>query len=351
MSMTTYKFNCVEQFIEFMSGSIDINGYGYSIFDETEPPISLSRNDKRVIESLCHQTLNLSLSYTDRQAELAKKLIQKYRRQIENLGLTVPDVLDNYRLGIRQIDRTKKAWIENDKIILKFPFDTKIIDLIRREQQISQGQITFKTDTKTWELSLTEYSVNFVMAGAEIHNFEVSDDLKNIFQEILRVEKSNYTIELVEDSDCITIRNAEKSLIDYLVQQGISLERSDCLSLIDYSQVLGYGVCHDLVNQTLKTESTLMKNLILNRRCKIDNDDSNIQTVLEYARQFNRTPVYCYSKLINFSESDDLIVLNNKTSLNVKPKLLITDSEFMIGSKRQAWLMNSEKVVFLNSKV
>jgi len=345
--MANPTFSYVEEYIEFIAGYIDINGFVYSIFDTILPVISLSRNDNRIIESLSHQTLNLELAYTDRQAELAKKLIVKYRRQLESMSIIVPDVLDNYRMGIRQIDRTKKAWIENDKIILKFPFDVKLIDLIKKEQQISQGQITFKPETKTWELSITEYAINFIIACSEIHSFDVSDDIKMLFHKILEVEKSNYKIELLDDSSGIDVINADKNLLEYLQNTVGSFNEANILGLIDQSSVLGYTVDESIIEKQLSECSTLTRDLILKRRIHVESSTEIIDAILDYARKFKRTPVYCYTKLITLNEVSDLVMLNNKSSLNIQPKLLITDSEFMIGSKRQTWLMNSEKVVVL----
>lgn len=344
--MSYTSFHYIEQYIEYIAGLIDIRGNSYGYFAPTTYAISLARHDKRIIESLSHQSHILNLAYTDKQAALAVKLIQKYRRQLEQQDINLPETFDSFRLGIRRIDRTKRAWIENDKLILKFPFETQLIDHLRKESKISQGSMNFDYDSKTWIMSLTEYTVNFVKTLSELTDFQIDKEIELLFTKILEVENTAYTIELLDKDGSLQITNSDESLIDYIEKNIGGLSHNNILSLIDYSSVLGYKVSADLIEKYLSTSTDIEKSFILNRKISVVKNDDTLGQILDYASKFDRSPVYYYTKDFALG-MHGLNKLHSKSDVSICPKLLVTDTEFMIGPKKQNWLTNAQKIVVL----
>lgn len=180
--MQIATFNYVEDYIEYIAGYRTATGKSLMFFEKTTCPISLARYDVKIIESLAIQTSESNRSYTDKQAELAVKIIQKYVRQLTNQGIVIPDVLNNFRFGIRDVDRTKKIFLDNNKIILKFPYDMKLVPIVRKYSKESDGFAKFDYDAKVWILALTESMLNWSMTVALANHFEVSEEISQLYQ-------------------------------------------------------------------------------------------------------------------------------------------------------------------------
>ena len=214
-------FTYVEDYIEFIAGWRDPYGIVCQLFENIPSPLSLARYDVSILNSLGVQTALYNRPYTDKQAELAKKIVVKYRRQLASLPtpIVVPEKLDKFRLGIRQVDRTKSARVQDGAIWLHFPFDTDLIKNVKDFARQSQGSLHWDSKDKVWKMAITEYNVNLVMTFFKSHEFAIEYAIEQLFEKILDCEKSKYSIELVRLGDKYKITNAESSLIDFLEQK------------------------------------------------------------------------------------------------------------------------------------
>ena len=172
------KYTYVEEYLEVINGDRDpATGKIYGLFDSTSPIINLARYDVQVLASMSSATQS-GRALTDRQAELAVKIILKYRKQLEKLDIDIdPIEHPQYRLGIRQIDRRQLLYIKDDRIVLQFPYDTKLIDNLRDLAKISQGCWSFDSTTRAWKLAITETNVVAANGFAQMHQFERSSRL------------------------------------------------------------------------------------------------------------------------------------------------------------------------------
>jgi exosome complex RNA-binding protein Rrp42 (RNase PH superfamily) len=57
--------------------------------------------------------------------------------------------------------------------------------------------------------------------------------------------------------------------------------------------------------------------------------------------------VHVYDIGVPKSNTEEIIYLNRGVDIDVKPKLMVTLSGLMIGSKKQAWVTNAEKIIIL----
>lgn len=344
--MQSATFPYIEDYIEFIAGLRSANNKSLMFFEKLECPISLARYDVKIIESLATQTSELNRPYTDKQSELAITLVRKYVRQLNNIGIIIPESLTNFRYGIRQIDRTKKLYIENDKLILKFPYDTKLLTIVRKYSKESHGHAEFDHDTKLWTLSLTEPMLNWTMTLATANQFEIGDEVKELYNEMLAVEQSRYRIELVQRDDSLYIENSEQSLKDYIETNLGGFTKDNLLRLVDNAPVLGYTVSDDL-QAIIKQQYPEFFKIFCSRQITLSKQTSSFEQLLNYAKLTYRLPVYVYDTGLTQTDTEEVRYLNKTTSFDINPKLLISKTAMMIGPKKQNWLAKAEKTIIL----
>lgn len=345
----TPTFTHVEEYIEFIAGYRTETGKLLGMFTTVPSPISLARYDVSIVDSLAAQTAEANNSYTDKQAALAVKIVDKYRRQLANLStpVYVPEVLDKFRLGIRIIDRTKSIYIENNEFVLKFPFETKMIDSVKAQAKTGQGAARFDKDHKCWRLGMTEHMLNWLMAIGPGNGFTIDQKVTDLYNTMLEVEKTPYEITLVKGESEFNITNAPDSLVDYINQHlgGFGLDND--LTLYDYAEIMGYKVDPWAVSALFDKYGFITTSCIAFKSHTFKKGTCTIDDVVEYAKLVNRLPVYVYSNGLPGKNTDEIVYLNKGQSSDITPKVIVSYSAMMIGNKKQAWLNNAEKVFFL----
>lgn len=346
--MSQPTFNFVEHYLEFIGGFRDHTGKKFILFETVPPPISLARYDVKIINSLSVQTAEMGRPYTDKQAELAVKLVEKYKRQLLNLqpSIILPDKLDQFELGIRNVDRSKTVYIHNNRIQVRFPYDTTLIQLVRKLITDGHGTVTFNGDSKIWDLAYTEYFVNWVMAVLPKYNFQISEELYQVYEKILAVEKQNSQIVLQQYDDHLKLENANKNLLLYIEKNIGNINLSNLMRLVDYSGVLGYEVDMQLLKK-VQEQFPEYFDLIVNRQYTMKWQDKCLDKIVQYAKLTNRLPVYFYDTGTPKSNTDEIVYINKRSPDNLEPKLLVTRTMMMIGAKKQSWITSAEKIIVL----
>ena len=373
----------VEDYIEIIAGYREPNGKSnHSIFTIGESPLSLARYDMKIIPSLAEQTIG-GRGYTDKQAKLAAELVLKYERQLFKLGLDVAPVrAPQYRLPIREIDRETRAWIDNDTIKLKFPYNIELIEQARAAGKESKGRIAYNRDTRLQELELTEWNVNWAYTFAQTNNFYIDSTLKKVMQLVLDAEHTPYAIELNYNNGELTILNAADSLLDYIIEHLGGFGTDNLMTLIDHAPILGYTISPAIADTVIEQCGTRFWSLCANRELKVDPVTSNnlVKDLAEYARQTGRFPIYVYEadmsdRLLNefsqFFPGQILRLGNQKTAaITVDPSvrviyttkiprtpvtgkipLLVSSAGMLHGGDRQIWIQTAEKIVYFAKDV
>ena len=341
-------FTYVEDYIEFIGGHRDITGKHLGMFESVTSPISLARYDVRIIESFCEQVLFDCKPYTDKQSELAVKIVNKYRKQLLQLAAPVvlPESLNQFRLGIRTIDRTKSVTIDSGQFVVRFPYDTKLIELVKRQMKEGDGAALFDIDKKVWRLAQTESMLNWIMSVCPSNEFEISSEVTELYEAMLLTEQQPYPIELQVQDGQFAISNAESSLIDYVNEHLGGFGLDNILTLADNSDVLGYTVAPDICSTLEEVYGPTWK-LISSRNLAFKKSEVTMDQLIEYARLVNRLPVYVYETGIPKADTPDIIYLSRSKSLDIKPKLLISMSSLMLGSKKESWRNSAEKIIVI----
>ncbi len=349
----------VEDYIEIIMGYRDPDGKGSF---KNVPLIDLARYDVNILHSLAHQSFYQSRAYTDKQAELAVKLVLKYRRQLYNKGINVDTLEENprFRNLVRTVDRRRRATVENDKIALRFPFNGNLVDEIRQYSHVSAGNVYFDRQSTAWLFELTESNVNWVCAFAEANQIDVEDPLRETMDQILEFEKTHrdYAIELDFADQQLTIRNAPESLIAYIEQRLGGFDLSNLLTLADNAPVLGYTI-GDRVREHIRLEHGEKTLTLIENRRVLGNQsqlDTTINTVVKYLKTVRRFPAVIYDPSIDkwlydrikphFADSE-IILIKSLTTYTQEKSLLISNVGLVTGGRRTLWVQSTDKIIYI----
>jgi len=370
----------VEDYLEVIAGKRDpvsrlmISGLLFASFD---PIINLARYDNNFLDNVTDATLN-GTPLTDRQAELAVKLINKYQRQLASKGIGVDTVAPQYRKSLRIISRAKTAEVVDGVIHLKFPYDVSMIEQVRNVSKESQGSIKFDRDSRVWHLALTEYNINWACEFGKAFNFHISDQLLGYMQDIMQCEQQGYSMRLTIVDNNLVIENAPNSLVEYVNSAlgGFGLDNLETLA--DYSSILGYEIDKNITQALESLYGASIYLLIANKEYELHNAPDSVGRIVEYAQQFDRWPIVAFNPTAEdtlpewrkyFTEDQVLVLGNQKEkqlyltpehkviythraikSLDTIP-LLVSHAGMMVGSDKQIMLNRSQKIFYSAMKL
>jgi hypothetical protein len=206
--------------------------------------------------------------WTEKQAKLALIICKRYATKLESVGHTVRDLLGQpkYDSPFRIINSQKIIETTQDaegveKIELKFPYDKKLVNLIRcvkEKRCLPAGYFLFDGETKTWTIIKTDVTTFYTTLIAMRYNFTFVDDkLLNEFEQIQK-EKCLFkkpVAKLYHDS--LKLSNVSQSLEDYWnknIQQKKLLLQIDSLKEFNIPQkhlkakaysILGKKIAHN----------------------------------------------------------------------------------------------------------
>lgn len=379
--MATYSYPHVEDYIEIISGYRKPDGKGInSIWSSPTPLLSLARYDVRILESFGDQSYVKQMGYTDKQAALAHAIVLKYERQLNKHCVDISPIKEQaaYRIPIRQIDRSTRVWIEDGIIKLRFPYSTQQIEEIRESAKTSQGAIFFNREEKVWHADLTEYNVNWVVAYAQTHKFEIDPSLQQVMDQVLAAEQQPYALELVAGPSGLDIANAPDSLKEYITEHLGGFSTDNLLPVVDNSPILGYSVEPVISEVIIQAYGPRFWSLCANRELKVDADLGHdaLADLVKYAKETNRFPIFVYepdlsdrlgTAIAGYFEKDQVSCLDKKELItehtcvvhtkkipkNVVDRipLLVSSAGMMYGGDRQIWIQNAEKVVYFAQDV
>lgn len=372
------QYQHVEDYLELLAGYDPGNAL---LFNSGKYSFSLARYDVSIVENMANSTLWNSSALTDKQGELALKLILKYRRQFANQGIDITPVeTPIWRLPLRKVDRSQRIWLEDENIYVKFPFDQTKIEELRQLKDAGQGQAEWDRDAKLWRLGITEYNVNFIVSWGNANQIEIDSVVVDLFHQILHCESQPYEIKLVRTQLGYEITNAADSLKEYIAEH----IGNDFVKLIDYSGILGYTVSADLLEEASIKYGQALEYIGTKHNVHLEPRQELADWIFDYAELTNRYPICIYDpsplpnnqNLINLNRfnEDDIVRfdLNGKTKTsdydpyNVKiiyakklPKtwdfpipLLVSTQQMMFGGRKLEWINRAEKIIyFCNTKL
>lgn len=363
---TSYKH--IEDYLELLAGYSPHN-----FFASTTSTFSLARYDINIVNSMASSTIS-GTALTDKQGDLAVKLVLKYRKQFANQGIDItPAENPIWRHPLRKIDRTKSVILEDGRIIIRFPYDTELIAQVRSYLQGSMGNVTWNRDNKSWDLGLTEGNINWAVVWGESFGFNIDPMVQDLYEKIIDMEQHPYEIKLITTENGYAITNAAPSLIEYVETNLGGFNKDNIIKLIDYAGILSYTVSDDILKKVTKQYGAALEQIGTTHTLRIDPHPELLEWVFDYAEITNRYPICIYNPAIadldlsRFKEEDIVRFDRNgktKTSdydpYNVKvvyaqkiPKdwdfpvpLLVSTFEMMFGGRKMDWTQRAERIIF-----
>ena len=371
-------FKTVEDYIEVIAGERDMVTLKPTSNWLSEPIISLARYDTDVVAKMATQTLS-NIGYTDKQAKLAQKIVLTYKRQLAQKNIDVSPVENPvYRIPLREMDYGQRLYIENDMLCLKFPYNQKLIEMVRGFGKESQGTSGWDPNKKVWAVALTEYNLNWLHTFAEVNKFEIDTEVTELFKKVSDVESAGYSICLTISDGEVEIKNAPTSLLEYITTVVGDLTPENLLKLVDLAPILGYDVDDDIVEALAKEYGYRFVHLMTNRELKLDPAtmlaDNNFDSVIDYAISMDRLPVYVYEpdlsgrllkhikerfnteEYVEYRNSSKEISEKTKVVHIIKPvrnkiPLLVSSAGMIYGGEKEFMIQNSEKIVYCAAEV
>lgn len=348
----------VEDYIEYIAGQRRANGASLGIFDHVDSGISLARYDVSIIGNMASQTTWDNRAYTDRQAQLALRLIEKYRRQLTAKGVSVPADVSTIpmRMPIRIVNRERTVKVVNDAIEVRFPYDAKVLELINEHKRTGAGSCNFihqVESDKHWRLVITEANVNFIKGISETFSFELDEAFNNLFSEIERVERTEYKIELLEVDGQLVITNCPESMREWIDRNLSTQQQQDALVMMDTAVILGVEISPALKNTyasdlaNFSDVGYIGMQLCFNRIVEV-NHSVDLDDVLAYARATNRLPVYIRAggtTAVDKHDTNEVKYVSSNSNVPQRVPLLVSTTSLYIGTRRQMWPQVADKIL------
>ena len=178
--------------------------------------------DKETVMSLA----NSQYPWTEKQGKLALILLKRYLTRFQKHGLDIKDLLENpkYEHPFRVIDWEKsiEKFIDEDnepKIEIKFPYNKKIINLIRclkNNKGMPERYMVYNPEDKHWTCNQTDVTTYYLTLIAIRYNFKFVD--KSLFDDYLEVkkEKLSYKDPSVSlENNQLKFKNVSEPFLEY----------------------------------------------------------------------------------------------------------------------------------------
>jgi hypothetical protein len=377
------KYPTVEDYLEVIAGLRDpVTGKKtatHNWFNAFEPIVNLARYDTDVLNSMS-TTASEGRALTEKQGELAVKIVLKYKKQLAAKSIDVASMeTPVWRLPLRKLDYTRSMVIKNDQIVVQFPFNNELIEDLRTFRKDSQGHGEWDKDAKVWRFALTEYNLVWLSTWGEQKQFEFDTEITRLNALVTEVESVPFAIELQYVNDELVISNCPESLHNYVVNNLGGFGTDNIMRLVDTCSVLGYTVSKTIADMTVANTTPRFYNLAINREIKLDPTAvaDDLASVLDYADRVERWPVVVYepdmsgrllAQLKQLREGVVEVARTVKTNegywdtgfryvhvvtpvINKKIPLLISSAGMIYGGDKSLMVQNSEKVVYCSADV
>ena len=302
---------------------------------EQHGEFKIERSDYNLVTSLARQTFR-SIAYTDRQCDLAKQKVLHYRTQYENNGYDIDVAVDNIRLPLRQVDRSRwikivdspsdKVYSADDEglwIAVRFIFQKKLISSIEKIKK-NLGDGIYDKENKIHYFQFNEKNVCAVLdAFNEDNNFEIDEQLKEYYEKLIEMKnnKQNYVPGIYSLKLC----NLHNKSLDYAISSVGEPNIENLCRFYDQKDRLGlFHFDETDLQSSLKNLTPLSKKIVQrtkNQIC-INPNQYTVENLAEIVLELYRFPLLivleeknCYSQLVKFHRAFNGIIPNESCSV------------------------------------
>jgi hypothetical protein len=264
--------------------------------------VHVSTFDERISQSLGNQCFN-GKAFTHKQADIALRLVKKYRNQFIKLGINnIEELLDNppYKFALRTIDNVKSVTIDqtNKKFILRFPFNQDLVTILRNlNQKEKLTKAEWDPNNKYWTLDLNEVSLSFLIDNFS-KDFEFDEQILEHIEKYSQITNNfeEYVPTLIKQNNIYQFKNIK-----------CNFQSDNLLTALVESAKLGVHVYDDTVANELAEyvkEDPLAKiyEHSYNQKFFIDKSKYARQEVITLVKNMNVNTAIFVDETINANE-------------------------------------------------
>lgn len=266
----------------------------------------IESSDYNILTSIARQVFR-GIGLTDRQHALVKEKLLSYKSQFT--ALEYPLVLDNTRLPLREIDRSR--WVgfrsieSTDYIAVRFSFNKKLISVID-SLRTSENKKLYNEQDKIHYFSITESNILKIIKLLEDKNFVIEPDIKEKYEVIKLMDenKNNY----IPGIYGFKLKNLHQKAVEYIISDIGQEPNVDNLALYSDRKSL-YGISHfdsNYLDQSISNLTTLSQKLVRRNSTHVlvNKSQFTVSHLAESVLELNRYPLLVC--LNNSSDLDDL---------------------------------------------
>jgi hypothetical protein len=252
--------------------------------------IRVGSYDERISQSLGLQCWE-NKAFTQKQAEIALRLIKKYRSQFIQKGYTdIEKHLINpvYKLPLRVISQEKMVSIKwkEKQFVLKFPFNQELVTELRGiNNKNSISKSAWDAEEKHWTLDLNEPSLGFVINKLIPLGFSFDEELREYIDAYEKINKDieQYIPMLVKENGVYKYKNIK-----------LDFETTDLLTALVECSKNSVNVFADDVSQEIEEllkVTPLARMFVENEKQKffVSNTKYSRKDVINLTKKFNLT--------------------------------------------------------------
>ncbi len=296
----------LEDYIEFLYGSLNKNGESSAVLYRaltTQETIKLATYDRSPVTSMGTFCSRIRIQkeqecLTDRQVELATKIVYKYKRQLANIGVTLPDesVGLPLRHSVRKIDRSKylNHNVDEKTLTLKFPYDPTKISSLHNYVQNSAGNVEWDNTKKEWKLDLTEGNLLKILELFKSEDLKIYETLEPYIVDLYSATPNNLPSLCLRD-DVMCLENCHSSVEEYLISK--NWNQNDVSNLPYWAAIaasLALRIDEPVKEELSKHHSSDVVDIITQRKVTLPSNNQPdgvwYNTLLEANRALNKNP-------------------------------------------------------------
>jgi len=237
---------------------------------------SVTDNHRQLFKSLCVQVYRKSRALTDNQLELALTKLKTYSKykDASELPLEFP---------IRFIDRSRYVKFTQDKIIVRFVFNKKLINFIELAKQwlVSKNKID-----NTYTYKFTDQSCFEIVNILQHHNFEIAPELTQRCVELQKIK--NDPTSYVPGLYNYEIKNLPLDAVNFYTSKYGAPSNENLQMYIDRKQRIGL----EIIDTTFNSNDKYLEKIV-NRKSRfvyISPSDS-IKEIAKTLNKLNRDKI------------------------------------------------------------
>ncbi len=290
--------NC-EGLLSLLTGIVIPRPFSPKIVDNG---YTLLQQDAKILKSIAKQ-LSKGIAMTDRQHSLVIEKLENYRDQFSKNNINIDDYKEILLYPVRTINREHSLKFVDDKIVIRFPFNKKIIDRIEEVRRLDPHTHAYGKNKHEWRYSPQTLVGLVEIANKFDHKFEVDEKVTGIYNLCMEYEdnKEDYVPGIYE----YKLKNVPEIVVE-LLEDELGECNSETLPLY-YDRRYLFGLNHfdkSSVDRNKKRLSVLSNKII----------DRQEPTILIQNKKFNFNEIV--NSLTELKRFPILVVLDSKKALD-----------------------------------